>query len=160
MKKIVLLVALFAGFYLHGRTSFSESHVTSWLGKHSARAMSGDPGACDNFADDLEVALTAEGAKGRWEVEGGKNEMCGYLRQAAAVFTVLQASTSSEFSGLRVVRGGFPWTTARVTYTERTSVQAARVPGFQIESEDELVLVRTLSGLKIKSVKSKSTGGL
>jgi hypothetical protein len=160
MKKILVLAALFGAFYLHARTSFSESHVTTWLGKHNVKAMSGDQSACDDYADDMEVVLRAEGQRGAWEVEGGKNEMCGYLKQSAAVFTVLQASTSAEFQDLRVVRDGFPWLKARVAYSQRTAVRAQAMPGFTIASEDELVLVRTLTGLKISSVQSKSSGGL
>jgi hypothetical protein len=160
MKKLVLLAILLGGYYLHGRTVFAESHVMAWLGKHEASAMSGDPAACADFSDDLEVSLTADGARGRWDVEGGKNEMCGYLKQAAAVFTVLQASTSSQFDDVRIVRAGFPWTRARVSYRQRTAIRADRVPEATIASEDELVLVRTVSGLQIKSVKSTSTGGL
>jgi hypothetical protein len=160
MKKLLLLAILSGGYYLHGRTMFSEAHVMDWLGKHQAIAMSGDPAACRDFTDDLQVSLTADGARGRWEVEGGKNEMCGYLKQAAAVFTVLQASTSSEFSDVRIVREGFPWTQARVSYRQRTAIRAERVPEASISSEDELVLVRTPSGLRIKSLNSSSTGGL
>jgi hypothetical protein len=93
-------------------------------------------------------------------VEGGKHEMCGYLKQAAAVFTVLQASTTSEFDDVRIVRAGFPWTQARVSYRQRTAIRAQQAPEAAIASDDELVLERTLSGLRIKSVKSASTGGL
>jgi hypothetical protein len=160
MKKLILLAVLFGGYYLHGRTSFSEAHVMNWLGKHEASAMSGDPAACNDFTDDLQVSLTAEGARGRWEVEGGKNEMCGYLRQSAAVFTVLQASTNADFSDVKIVREGFPWTRARVSYRQRTAIRAERVPEATVNSEDELVLVRTPSGLRIKSVNSSSSGGL
>jgi hypothetical protein len=44
------------------------------------------------------------------------------------------------------VPDGFPWLSARVSYNQRTSVQARGSPGFAIASEDQLVLVRTLSG--------------
>jgi hypothetical protein len=160
MKKMLLLAALFGAFYLHAQTSFSETRVTNWLGEHSMKAMSGDPRACDDYADDMQVTLSAHGRKGRWEVEGGKDQMCGYLKQGAAVFTVLQARTNTEFHDLKVVRGGFPWTRARVIYSQQTRVEAAGVPGFTIISEDELELRRTFTGVKIGSVRSTSTGGL
>jgi hypothetical protein len=160
MKKLVLLAILLGAYYLHGRTVFAESHVMAWVGQHHASAMAGDPAACADFSDELEASLTADGAHGRWEVEGGKHEMCGYLKQAAAVFTVLQASTSAEFDNVRIVRAGFPWTHARVSYRQRTAIRAGRLPDAAIASEDELVLVRTLSGLQIKSLKSTSSGGL
>lgn len=122
--------------------------------------MSGDTTACDDYTDDVEVVLTAEGRRGRWEVEGGKNELCGYLRQAAAAFTVLQASTNTRFDDVRIERGPFPWMRARVTYTQVTSVSAGGIPPLEIESRDVLELQRGLTGLKIRSVESASTGGL
>lgn len=86
--------------------------------------------------------------------------MCGYLRQAAALFTVLQARTNTRFEDIKVERGPFPWTRARVTYTQITDVRVARMPPVTIESNDTLELQRGLTGLKIRSVESESTGGL
>ena len=159
MKKFVLLVLACIVYYVYARTSFSEPQVTSWLTSHAMRTMSGDTRACDDYTDDVEVTLTADGRHGRWEVEGGKDEMCGYLRQAAAQFTVLQATTSTRFEDVRVERGRFPWTQAKVTYTQRTTVQASRIPTMTIESEDTVALVRTMSGTKIRSIESRATGG-
>lgn len=160
MKKLVLLALLLGAYYLHARTSFSEAHVMRWLGTHEASAMSGDTGACADFSDDLQVSLTADGRRGRWEVEGGKDQMCGYLKQASAALTLLQASTSADFSEVRIVRDGFPWTRARVSYRQRTTIRAERMPETDIVSDDQLVLVRTLSGLRIESLTSTSSGGL
>jgi hypothetical protein len=161
MKRLLLLLLIALGaFYAHARVSFAEPRVVNWLINHSARAMGGESSACDDYADDMEVNLVAEGRRGQWEVEGGKDEMCGYLKQAAAAFTVLQASTESQFDSVTIERGGFPWMSARVKYTQRTTVQAARLPAMTVESEDTLVLVRTLSGIKIKSVASRSAGGV
>lgn len=160
MKKILLVAIVFAAYFGHARIVFSEPRIMAWVATHSAKAMSGDMAACDDYADDMEVTLTAAGRRGRWEVEGGKNEMCGYLKQAAAVFTVLQARTHTDFDQIEVTRSGFPWMSATVKYVQRTNVSGTHVPGFTIESEDTLVLVRTLSGIKIKTVNSESTGGI
>lgn len=160
MKKVLLLLALFAAFYGHARITFSEPRVIAWLADNSVKSMSGDSSACDNFADDVTVSIAATGSRGTWEVEGGKNEICGYLKQASAALTVMQASTNMEFTDVEVDRGGFPWLQARVTYKERTTIQAAGLPRITSLSDDTLVLVRTLSGLKIRSIDSKSTGGL
>ncbi|TFW03416.1 hypothetical protein E4K72_12480 [Oxalobacteraceae bacterium OM1] len=160
MKKILLLIVLFAAFFAHAKIVFSEPRVMAWVAAHAAKAMSGEAAACDDYTDDMAVTLTAAGARGRWEVEGGKGEMCGYLKQAAAVFTVLQARTQTQFDDVVVTPTGFPWLSAKVKYTQRTSVSAGRVPEFTIESEDTLVLVRTLSGIKIKAIDSQSTGGI
>lgn len=161
MKRLLLLaLAALAAFYAHARLSFAEPKLASWLVQQSAQAMSGDSAACDAYADNLQVNLSADGQRGKWEVEGGKEEMCAYLKQAAAAFTVLQARTQSEFGDLRIVRDGFPWTSARVSYTQRMTVEANGLPTMTVTGEDALVVVRTLSGLKIKSIESRSSGGL
>jgi hypothetical protein len=157
VKKLLLLLAVFGAFYAHARFSFAEPRVMSWVGNHSAKAMSGDNSACDDYTDDVAVALTSKATGGTWEVEGGKDEICGYLKQAAAAFTVLQASTHSEFDQVRIVRSGFPWLSAKVSYVERTTVQAGPLPTMLTTSEDALVLVRTFAGIRIKSIESKAS---
>lgn len=160
VKKIVLLGLLAAAFYVHARVSFGDARVMSWLAGHTARAMSGEREACDDFTDDVEVTLLAQGRRGHWEVEGGKDEICGYYKQGSAALTVLQASTNTQFDDLTVVRSSFPWRSATVSFVSRTSVNVRGAPPTTIESEDTVTLVRTLSGIKIKSLESRSTGGL
>jgi len=160
IRLILIALALLGGFYAHGRYTFSEPQVMGWLTKHSAHSMQGDSVACDDYADDVKVALTAKGLRGRWEVEGGKQEMCGYLKQSSAALTVLQARTQTEFEDVHITRGGFPWTTASVKYTQRTSAQAGPMPSLTIVSEDAMVLARTTSGLRIRELQSESSGGL
>lgn len=160
MKKILFLLALLAAYYAHARITFSEPRVTAWLMSHESKAMSGNTSACDDYSDNLEVNLKAQGRSGRWEVEGGKNEMCGYLKQAAAAFTVMQASTSSEFSDFKISPSGFPWNSARVKYLQLTHINLSGMPPMTVKSDDTLILVRTISGLKIQKVESQSTGGL
>jgi hypothetical protein len=160
MKKILLPVLAFAAFYAHARHAFSDDHVRTWLAQHTARAMGGETTACDDYTDDVEVSLVARGRRGHWEVEGGKDEMCGYLKQAAAALTVLQASTHLEFDSVQVTRDGFPWRTARVKVSQRMAVSAANIPSTEVRAEDELVLVRTFGGIKIKSLQSQSNGGV
>jgi hypothetical protein len=158
-RLITISIALFAAFYAHSKIVFSESNVMSMLTRHNTKALSGDSAACDDYANDVAVELTAEDHRGRWEVEGGKDELCGYLKQASAALTVLQASTSSEFTDVSISRSGFPWTTATVKYTERTVVSAAHVPEFTSVSHDEMKLARSFTGLKIIAVRSTSRSG-
>jgi len=47
-----------------------------------------------------------------------------------------------------------------VSYTEKTTMQMAGLPPVNAVGENSVVLVRTFSGLKIKSLESRSTGGL
>lgn len=160
MKRLITIsMALFAAFYAHSKIVFSESNVMSMLTKHNTKALSGDSSACDDYSNDVVVDLTAEDPRGRWEVEGGKDELCGYLKQASAALTVLQASTSSEFTDVSISHSGFPWMTARVKYTERTVINAAHVPAVTSVAHDEVTLSRSLTGLKIIALKSASRSG-
>lgn len=128
--------------------------------EHLRKTMTGDNAFCDDFADDMKVSISAEGGDGPMEMEGGKAELCEYTKQTVAAFRVIRASTHSQFDDVRVVRSGFPWLKAEVTYAQTMTVQANGIPSLTTESQETLVLVRTLSGLKIKSVKSHATGAL
>lgn len=159
MKKAILLILLALGaFYGHARLTFAEPRVMSWLMEHDSKVMSGDASGCDDYADDVRVSLSAQGRRGPSHVEGGKSEMCEYEEQSAAAMKLMRASTNSQYDQVEIVRHGFPWTTARVTYSQTVRMQIPGLPGFSVESEDELVLVRTLSGIKIKSLESRSSG--
>lgn len=161
MKRAIMYVLIGgAVFYAHARISFSEPKVMNWLMSHSTRAMSGDTAACDDYTDDVEVVLTASGRSGRWEVEGGKNELCGYLRQAAAAFTVMQAQVETRYEDIEIQPASFPWMEASVSYTQITDVRVGGLPPVTIETVDTLTLRRGLTGLKISAVESESTGGL
>lgn len=84
--------------------------------------------------------------------------MCGYLRQASAAFIILHASTNTQFDSLQIERGGFPWTTAQVKYHYKATMQADRIPTMTVDGNDTLILSKSIfSGLKIKSMESKST---
>jgi hypothetical protein len=154
MKHLLFILAIcLGGFYIQSRMAFSESHVMRWISEYNNKAITGDSTVCDDFTNDAEVNILAETGQGHWEVEGGKDEMCGYLRQASAAFIVLQA----QFDSLHIERGGFPWTTAQVKYHYKATMQADRIPTMIVDGNDTLILSKGIfSGLKIKSLESKS----
>lgn len=157
-RLIIILVVGLCILYFQSRLAFSESHVMNWINEYNNKAISGDSTVCDNFTDDVEVNIFAETLQGHWEVEGGKDEMCGYLRQASAAFIILHASTNTQFDSLQIERGGFPWTTAQVKYHYKATMQADRIPTMTVDGNDTLILSKSIfSGLKIKSMESKST---
>lgn len=160
MKKLTIFLLLLAAFYAHARTTFAEKHVVSWLLENSNKYLTGDSSVCNNYADDVEVNIIAKAPRGTWQVEGGKAEVCGYLRQSAAAFIVMQASINTEFSNVRIQPESFPWLKATVSYTEETTIQIPGVGPVKSVSKDTVALVRTFSGLRIKSLESRSTGGL
>lgn len=155
MSTLIKLLLLIGVFYGHSRFVFSENHLQKWVVDFSAKAMSGDQAACDLFTDNAEVSIYAPNNQGHWEVEGGKAEACGYMRQGAAAFTLLQARTNSNFDNFQIERSGFPWLTATVSYTEHATISGKLMPKFTTVSEDSLVITRTLSGLRIKKLDSQ-----
>ncbi len=155
MKWLLLPLILLAAWFAHGRMVFNEARVMPQVAAHTLKVYQGDAAACDFYTDDVQVELVAEQSAGRWEVEGGKDELCGYLRKAGAAFVVLDAQVVNEFSDVALDRGGFPWTEATLRYTQHVTVRAAKLPEMVFSSEDELVLVRTLTGVKVRSVRSQ-----
>jgi len=161
MKKILLIVALvLGGIYGTGYVSLSEGGANRFLNKMEALTMEGDAKRiCDLFADDLQVKLndhTAGGGK-RGKFSGGKQEFCDYYKLTAPAMSMLQASTTVQRQDFVVKRDVWlhPWT-ANVTFTELRSMrfQAAGV-SMDTESDDQMVLVRTLGGVKIKRLESE-----
>jgi len=147
-KLICALIGVSVAYYAYSAHSFSEGSVRSWLANHEAREIGGSESACDDYADDVEVALTADSAKGTWDVEGGKDEICGYIKQASAAYTVLQAQVHTSFDDVTIERGGFPWRTAIVKYTQAAEINAARV-SLASTSHNEVTLKRTFGGFRI-----------
>lgn len=158
MKRLILILIIGSGgLYIHSRVVFSESSIMQWIAEYNNKALSGDSTVCDDFSNDLEVNIIAKSVQGHWEVKGGKAEMCGYLNQASAAFTVLQASHNTQFEGLKIERGGFPWTTVHVKYHQKSVMQADHIPTMSTEGDEALTLVKGFSGIKIKALESRST---
>lgn len=156
MKLLIWPLLLVVAWIGHGRLMFTESRLMPMLSAHAAQVYAGDTRACELYTDDVQVEILAEDRQGRWEVEGGKDEVCGYLRKAGAAFALLDANIHTEFSEVALQRKGFPWTEATLNYTETVTVQAAKLPAMTVVSRDELTLVRTLTGVKIRVIRSHS----
>ena len=148
----LILVAAWLGF---SRLMFTESRVMPLITAHTLKVYDGDDSACDFYADDVLVDVVQDARLGRWEVEGGKDEICAFLRKAAAVFSLAEAHVDTEFSDVVLQRQGFPWTEATLSYTEHTTVRGGRLPEMVFTSRDELVLKRTLTGVKVKAIRSR-----
>ena len=157
MKLLLWPLLLVAAWIGHGRLMFTESRVMPLVTQNTMQVFSGDNKACDFYTDDVQVDLESDQRAGRWEVEGGKDELCGYLRKAAAAFVLLGAQVHTEYSDVKLERKGFPWTEATLRYTEHVTVQADKLPTMNFTSDDELILVRTLTGVKVRSVHSRGT---
>jgi hypothetical protein len=158
-KLVILAMGAMIAFYVHARIVFSEAALAHWVGEQTARELSGDGKACDFYDDHAEVEIIAETARGRFEVSGGKQEMCDYLRQSTASLIVLQAQANTTTEDFVVQAAGFPWMTADVSFTNRTSISAPSIPSFSGESTDKMTLQRSLGGLKIVKFESNGKSG-
>ncbi len=145
---------LFAVLYL-GQSYYllSSKNVEQFLANHNTLAMNDPVAACDNYSDGVEVFINHDTGNGTREVEGGKNEICGYMKQSQAALTVLQANTSGHFENMNVTIG-FPWRTARASYDEINNVQMGSIGSITSQTRDDIEIKRTLTGLQIVSVNS------
>lgn len=160
MKFLSLLVLVFAGYYLDGYRLFSEDHVRQYLVDMNMNTFQGNTETvCGLFVDDAEVSINDRSPQGRWEVEGGKEEVCGYIKQSAAGFMTMGVHVNTAWDDVVIHRAGFPWRTAEVTYRQTTQITAngrVPIPPMTAVSDDTVVLKRTLGGLKIAKFQADS----
>lgn len=152
-KLLIAGVVLYLGqsYYL-----LSSAHVEKFLVEHNTLAMNDPVAACDNYSDKVAVTINHKTADGTWEVEGGKNELCGYLKQSQAALVVMQANTSGHFENMNVI-SSFPWRKAHASYDEINTVSMGALGTISSTTNDNVDIKRTLTGLEIVSV--TSTGG-
>jgi hypothetical protein len=160
MKKTWLLILAFAGFYLSGQRQFSEDNLRKFLLDQAVNIYNGNhETVCNTFSDDVKVNIVDRSPQGRWEVEGGKDQVCGYIKQASASFVVMGANIHTSVDNLTIQRSGFPWMTAELAYQQKTSITAGRgapVPPLTAVSDDRMTLKRTLGGLRITRLEAQS----
>ena len=151
-----LLIAAGALYLAQSYYLLTPSHIESFLMDHQVLAMNDPVAACDDYSDDIEVMIHHTTPDGRWEVEGGKNELCGYMKQSQAALVVTQASASGHFENMDVSTS-FPWQSARANYDEISNVTMGALGSISSKTHDTLKIERTLTGLEIVSI--TSTGG-
>lgn len=160
MKKLGVILVIFLGYWLDGHRQLSENNVRKFLLDQAINTYQGNnETVCDTFADEVEVDVVDRGPQGRWEVQGGKNEVCGYIRQASAAYMVLRARMETSVEDLVVQRAGFPWRTAEISYRQKTNISAGNgppIPTMTAISDDHMTLKRTLGGLRITRLEAKS----
>ena len=149
-KLLVAGIVLYLGqsYYL-----LSSGHIEKFLVEHNTLAMNDPVAACDNYSDKVEVMINHEIADGTWEVEGGKDELCGYLKQSQAALVLLQAETSGHFENMEVI-SSFPWRKAHANYDEINNVSMGTIGTISSTTHDDIEIKRTLTGLEIISFTS------
>ncbi len=153
MKAVLFVALCCAAYYTQAQAYFSENNVQLWLAEHNTKALSGNVQACDDFAERVQVAFEAEHGI-MWQVSGGKTEMCRHLLQSTRVLSSQNPQTQIE--QVQVELMGFPWLGAKVSYIEHLHTQGKNAPSTETISRNEVVINRTVTGLKIYSFLAKS----
>jgi hypothetical protein len=158
MKKILFVALLaLAGIYGTGYASLGESGVNGFLNNLMTLTADGNGHAlCELLSDDIKVDLNDHTASRGGKFSGGKQEFCEYSKTAAAGVAVLKPSLHVERKDMKIKRDWLhPWT-AEVTYTELMTMTIPRANlTIKTESDDQVILVRTLSGVKIQRLQSE-----
>lgn len=153
MKSMIFAAVLCAVYYAQAQAYFSETHMQQWVAEHNTKAWSGDQRVCDDFDERVQASLESEEGQ-MWEVNGGKTEICQYVQQATQVLAATQPRT--QIDNVRIQLGGFPWLQAKLSYTEHVQLQTQHLPNAEFSSNNELLIGRTFSGLKIHSWVTKA----
>jgi hypothetical protein len=154
------LALMVGGFYLSGRQQFSDSYLRNYLLEHTANVYQGNnESACEVFDDDAVVSIEDSQPDSQQEVEGGKNQVCGYIKQTSASYAILGVNPGSLISVLdkfEVIRSDFPWMTAQVSYQQKSTIKIGEGPQVMSSySDGNLTLKRTLLGLRITRLEAK-----
>jgi hypothetical protein len=158
MKKLIVLLtfSVVAVFGL-GRFNLGETGAMRFLAKMEALMNEGKSDeVCAMFHDDLEVDIADHSGESTQSVTGGKADFCELTRKTVAGLQLLPHSMNVEFTDVQSKQQlTNPWTGA-VSYSEHRTFT---IPGANVSlntvSEDEITLVQTFSGVKLRKLKSQ-----
>lgn len=156
MSKLMWAGVLGAAFYGHGWYVFSEPAVMGWLQTQQRKELNAEDGFCDSYTSDLRFSTRTETSQGLQDLEGGKTEMCEYVKDAAATLRATQSSVSIDTDLVSLERSGFPWLGATVTVRQTSTVRMPRAPVFTEVGEYTYGLARTIKGRQIISIDGTS----
>lgn len=145
MKYIWLVVALLAFHFGGGYFATSERRVEKYIHNFSMLSNQDAAKACELVDDKVDVSLTQELPTSTWEVEGGKDELCGFMKQGIAAMTVLQGNITWRFENMQV-KSSFPWQSVKVSYDEIATISAAQMGTIHTKMHYDLQLKRKLTG--------------
>jgi hypothetical protein len=158
MKKLVfLLILVLVGVYGVGRFNLGEGGAVRFLTKMETLMNEGRSAeVCEMFHEDLEVDIADHASETQEKMSGGKKELCDLTRVTVAGLRLVPHSMNVEYTDVTATQTlSKPWT-SELTYSEhRTlSIRGANV-SLRTVSNDEITLVQTLAGVKLRKVKSE-----
>jgi hypothetical protein len=157
MRKLVflLVIAVLATFGI-GRFNLGEAGAMRFLTKMETLMGAGKSDeVCAMFHDDLEVDIADHSGETTRFTSGGRNELCAITVEVVAGLRLVPHSMKVDYTGVTARQTlGKPWT-GEIRYSEHRTFG---VPGANISlrtvSEDEITLVQTFSGVKLRKLKS------
>jgi len=159
MKKIVMLLLLaLAGIYGTAAVNLSESGSNRFLNELEDLSLSGQGKEyCERLHEELKVSIEDRSAEPPAVFDGGRDEFCGYVSEAANGMGLLGAGTHVTRDEFTVTRSWLhPWT-AQVSYEEdRITTFSLTNQSVHTQGEDKLTLVQTLGGVKLLHLESRS----
>lgn len=157
MKKILFLLLLaVAGIYGVGRVKLGEAGAMRFLAEMDSMMTNGKgEEICEMFHEDLEIQISDQTGEAPLRLSGGKKEFCEITVLAAASLNVLPHSMIVDFADVEAKQDWLhPWT-SDVSYLENRSlsIHGSNVT-IRTVSDDEITLVHTFSGVKLRKLKS------
>lgn len=157
MGYVKILVVLGVIYLVQGYYLTRPAGIQKFIEQHNLLAMKDINRACDQYDDKVEVSIYFVEPTQHWEVEGGKNELCGYMQKGQAVFVLTDAQVTTSLHDMKVTPSGFPFMRATASYRQISEmIMKPQGSSFSVkvisETDDKLEIKRTLTGLKITKV--------
>lgn len=158
MRKLLWLVGFLAAFYGHSQWTLSQSRMLGWIEAHEQAVFAMKEGICSDFTYDVTVNIRAKHPKGEWQVDGGKVQVCGYVRAANAHVRVLNPAIETHTELVSLERSDFPWMSATVKVRHATTFALPGVRTLNEVGETTYVMRRTIKSMQIAELTSRSAG--
>jgi len=158
MKKfIVLLILALVGTYGVGRVKLGETGAMRFLSNMESLMSEGKADeVCAMFHEDLEIEVSDNSGESQQDISGGKQELCDLTKATIAGLSVVPHSQNVDYTEVNAKQDWLhPWT-GEISYLENRSFS---ILGSNITlrtvSHDEITLVHTFSGVKLRKLKSE-----
>ncbi|HYJ41503.1 MAG TPA: hypothetical protein VEW08_11980 [Steroidobacteraceae bacterium] len=158
MKKVAfLLILAVIGTYGVGRVMLGESGAMRFLTSMESMMSEGKAEeVCAMFHEDLEIEISDDSGESPKNISGGKPELCDITKATVAGLSIVPHSMNVDYTEVNARQDWLhPWT-GEISYLENRSFS---IPGASITlrtvSHDEITLVHTFSGVKLRKLKSE-----
>jgi hypothetical protein len=111
---------------------------------------------CSLFHEDLEIEVADNSGESLQNISGGKEELCDLTKATVAGLRVVPHTMNVDYTEVNAKRDWLhPWT-GEISYLENRSfsILGANVT-LRTVSHDEITLVHTFSGVKLRKLKSE-----